>query len=138
MAFSYRHRVQFFETDGAQIVHFSNYFRFMEMAETALYETFLEKEKGRDGSHGFPRVNVQCHYKAPLRFRDEVEICVSLKEIRSKSFTLRFDLFKVSETQKEPVAEGEMSMVYVTFDFANRKMTPGALPEAFRVKLMQI
>ena len=31
--YTYRKRVEFSETDAAGIVHFSNYFRFMEMAE---------------------------------------------------------------------------------------------------------
>ena len=35
--FSYEHRVEFFETDLAGIVHFANYYRFMEQAEHAFF-----------------------------------------------------------------------------------------------------
>ena len=33
--FHNQHRVEFAETDMAGIVHFSNFFRYMEMAETS-------------------------------------------------------------------------------------------------------
>lgn len=135
MAFIYQHRVHFYETDGARIVHFSNYFRFMEMAETELYATFLNNEKGRDGTHGFPRVNAQCQYHAPLRFSDLVEISVSTKEIRTKSFTLSFKMHKKTAVASELVAEGEMSMVFVKFDFEKNAMQSSPLSDAFRAKL---
>ena len=74
--FKWTRRVEFAETDMAGIMHFANFFRYMEMAEHAFYRTlgFSVHETNEGGIVGWPRVMARCDFKRPLRFEDEVEV----------------------------------------------------------------
>ena len=68
--FIFKKRVEFCETDMAGIVHFSNFFRYMEMAEHAFirslgYSVHTEIDGCR---YGWPRVRAECDYRQPIRF----------------------------------------------------------------------
>ena len=67
-----RRRIYFYECDGAGIVHFSNYFRFMEEAEHGLWRATGLGIARADLGVGFPRVAASFEYHRPLRFEDEV------------------------------------------------------------------
>src|SRR6516164_335429 len=61
--FTYTRRVQFSDTDMAGIVHFANFYRFMEEAEHEMFRSlgFKIVEKQPDGSVlGWPRVQASC------------------------------------------------------------------------------
>lgn len=78
MAHEYRHqrRVEFAETDCAGIVHFSNYFRYLEAAEHAFLRSLGGSVRSfcADGEVGFPRLSMCCQYLGPARFDDLLEI----------------------------------------------------------------
>lgn len=103
-------RVEFGDTDMAGIMHFSNFFRFMEVAETAfLRSRNLTVSWNEDGvHHGFPRVSVACDFKQPARFEDDIEIEVTLEKIGRKSLSYRFD-FRRGATE---IATGRLTSVY--------------------------
>src|SRR5262245_18726577 len=92
MAFRVQRRVDFCETDVAGIVHFSNYFRYMEHAEVAfLRARGLNVSSQWHGEHlGFPRVAARCDYKKPARFDEVVDIDVTLERLGTKSVTYAF------------------------------------------------
>ena len=72
MAYEFRieRRVEFVDTDSAGIVHFSNFFRFMEETEHAFYRSlgFTLYSRDAERTFGWPRVAAECRYKSPLRF----------------------------------------------------------------------
>ena len=86
-------RVEFGDTDMAGIAHFSNFFRYMEVAETDfLLARGLSVAWEAGGQRfGFPRVSVACDFKRPVRFRDVLEIAVTVEEVGRKSVRYRFD-----------------------------------------------
>ena len=93
-------RVEFVDTDMARIVHFSNFFRFMESAEVDfLYalglSVSMQTEEGK--WIGFPRVSASCDYFKPAKFLDVVEITVRVETLGAKSVTYQFEFFKGSE-----------------------------------------
>ena len=63
-------RVEFADTDMAGIVHFANFFRFMESAEVEFLRTRgLSVALTWEGEKiGFPRVSASCDYFHPARF----------------------------------------------------------------------
>ena len=69
-------RVEFNETDLAGIVHFSNFFRYMETVEGAFYRSFGQSVilRGAAEPLGLPRVHADCDYLKPLRFEDLIEM----------------------------------------------------------------
>src|SRR6266567_4049143 len=63
-------RVEFSETDMAGIVHYSNFFRYMEAAEHEFFRSlgFSVVTMQVDPPVGWPRVHAECDYQQPLPF----------------------------------------------------------------------
>jgi YbgC/YbaW family acyl-CoA thioester hydrolase len=104
-----RRRVEFVDTDMAGIVHFSNFFRWMESAEVDyLHARGLSVKLGWEGLPlGFPRVAASCDYLKPIRFEDMIDIEVTLERLGTKSLTYAF----VFSHEGEPVARGKVTSV---------------------------
>lgn len=102
-------RIEFGDTDMAGIVHYSNFFRFMEAAEQAFLRSLgLSVALEWEGQPiGFPRVSAHCDYSRPARFEDVVDIEVRLKQLGRKSVTYSF----VFSKNDEILARGEVSSV---------------------------
>jgi len=95
--FTYRRRVQFADTDMAGIVHFANYYRYMEEAEHAWFRSLglSIMQTMPDGTViGWPRVRTQCSYEAPARYDDEIEIRLTVVRKGVKSLTLEFEFWR--------------------------------------------
>ena len=133
MAFVTERRVEFGETDLAGIVHFSNFFRYMEAAETAyLRERGLSVHWQSDGEHfGFPRVSAACDYLSPARFEDVLRITVEVEKVGTKSVTYRHDFF----VGDRAVAVGRVTAVY-TRAAAGGGMESLAISDELRAKLL--
>lgn len=85
------YRVTWSDTDAAQVVHHSNYFRLFERAEEELYEHLgLSFNYFIERGIWLPRIEVFCRYKTPSRFGDTLEISLSIKEIKEKSVKYGF------------------------------------------------
>ena len=105
------HRVEFFETDLAGIVHFANYYRFMEMAEHSFFRSLGLKihDTLPDGTvFGWPRVSATCSFNAPARYEDELEIRVTVIRRTLRSLTTAYE-FRRGDTV---LATGEMKTAY--------------------------
>jgi YbgC/YbaW family acyl-CoA thioester hydrolase len=83
-----RRRVAFSETDAAGIVHFSNYFRYFEDAEHALWRQAGLTIHAADSPVGWPRVSASCEYHRPLKFEQEFDVHVSIAELTGR--TIRY------------------------------------------------
>jgi len=83
-----RRRVQFSETDTAGIVHFSNFFRYFEDAEHALWRAAGLSIHPEQAPIGWPRVAAACEYHRPLKFEQEFEIAVRIAELTKR--TIRY------------------------------------------------
>ncbi len=80
-------RVQFSETDAAGLVHFSNFFRFFEDAEHALWrEAGLSIHPERSPIR-WPRVSASCEFHRPLRFEQQFEVVVRIAEMTKRTIT---------------------------------------------------
>ena len=136
--FSITRTVEFSETDMAGIMHFSNFFRWMEACEAGFYRSLgLPLISFVPGSVvGWPRVRVSCDYKAPLRFNDVIEVKLFIKEIRSKGVVYVFQFRKLEAGVVRPLvlAQGEMAAVCVTSD-AQGKMVAQPIPADVRACL---
>ena len=156
--FTYRKRVEFADTDVAGIMHFSNFFRFMEVAEHAFYRSlgfsvhpFRDGEGGTEpggeeavaadsvvGSKvGWPRVHASADFRLPLHFEEEVEIELLVEEIRNRTirYFFRFWKYPDSNEEKTVAASGRFTVVCVTMDAETRRMKAVAIPDEWRDKL---
>lgn len=132
MACEYKmtHRVEFAETDMAGIIHFSSFFRYMEVTEHAFLRSlgFSVHWKHDGRLVGWPRVHVSCDFLRPLRFEDEVEAQLLVQEKRSKSLTYRFLFRTCEEDAPIVVAHGRVTVVCVTADPETGRMKAIAIP----------
>lgn len=132
--------VEFCETDMAGIMHFSNFFRWMEACEAGFYRSLdLPLISFVPGNVvGWPRVKASCDYKAPLRFNDTAEVRLLIKEVRNKGVVYVFQFRKVDENGRvlpSIVAQGEIAAVCVTSDAAG-KMSAQPIPAEVKAKLV--
>jgi len=130
--FSVSRTVEFAETDMAGIMHFANFFRWMEACETALYRSLgLPLISFVPGQVvGWPRVNVSCDYRAPLRFNDTVEVKLFVKKLGTRSIVYVFQFRKAGVL----CAQGEVTAVCVTSD-GKGGMVSAPIPAEVRARL---
>jgi acyl-CoA thioester hydrolase len=124
--FRMTHRVEFADTDMAGIMHFANFFRFMERTEHAFLRTlgFSVHQRLEGRTIGWPRVHVACDYRKPLRFEDEFEVQLLVREKREKSIAYEFIFRKGTEE----VARGRFTTVCVSWDEATHTMKATSIP----------
>jgi YbgC/YbaW family acyl-CoA thioester hydrolase len=135
--FRLRRRVEFSETDMAGIVHYANFFRYMESAEHAFFRSlgFSIVTREVDPPVGWPRVHASCDYVEPLRFEDEIEIHLLVKEKKSKALRYEFRFRKLGGEQPVEVARGALTVVCVRHEGTRMKaaVIPGAIADKIEV-----
>jgi acyl-CoA thioester hydrolase len=133
--FRLRRRVEFSETDMAGIVHYSNFFRYMESAEHAFFRSlgFSIVTREVDPPVGWPRVHASCDYMAPLRFEDEFEVHLLVTEKRSKSLSYQFRFSKIDGTATIEIARGALTVVCVRHE--GNRMKAAAIPDGIAAKI---
>ena len=133
MPFTTTRRVEFGDTDMAGIMHFANFFRFMESAETDfLHSVGLSVSWRRDGvKWGFPRVSVRCDFQQPARFEDVLTIAVTVERVGERSVSYRFDF---SNQAGDPLAVGRITAVFCRSDNPGH-LESVAMPADIRAKL---
>ena len=132
--FHHKRRIEFAETDMAGIVHFSNYIRYMEMAEheflRSLGLSVYTEITGRAIS--WPRVRAECSYRAPLAFEEILEVHLLVRKKTKRTITYDFHFHKEDGT---PVAEGSVTVICVSVDTATQQMTSTEIPPAIDEKI---
>lgn len=115
--FTVTRTVEFSETDMAGIVHYSNFFRYMESAEHAFFRSIGTSVASRTGTPrlGWPRVHASCDYHRPLRFEDRFEVRLRVVEKRTKSIGYEFRFVRLGAEGEagEEVARGRLTVVCV-------------------------
>src|SRR5277367_5478540 len=134
MAYEFKaiRRVEFSDTDMAGIMHYSNFFRFMETAEHAFFRSLgLSIVTNKvEPPVGWPRVRAQCDFKSPLKFEDEVEIHLLVSEKKSKALSYIFNFRKLNGPAPVEVARGSLTVVCVTKK-ADGKFSSTNIPTEF-------
>jgi len=100
-------RIEFSQTDMAGIVHFSNYYKWMEETEHDYFRSrgLSIMERQPDGTYiGWPRVNAMCHFQAPVHYDETIENRLIVERIGAKSLTFSLEFWR-GETR---VAWGRM------------------------------
>jgi acyl-CoA thioester hydrolase len=130
--FTITRRVEFGDTDMAGIMHFSNFFRFMEVAESDFLRSLgLSVSWIADGvKWGFPRVSAACDFQKPARFQDLLTIAVSVEKIE-KSVSYRHEF---TNERGEPIAIGRITAVFCRSTGPNN-IESLAIPADIRAKL---
>jgi acyl-CoA thioester hydrolase len=129
-------RVQFADTDMAGIVHFSNFYRYMERVEHAFFRSIgcsiIDPLEFGDDRVGWPRVHTSCDFFAPLKFEDEFRLELLVEEVRDK--VLRH-LIRFWRKDGVLAAEGRITAACVRRDPTTGQMKAVPIPERIRSKI---
>ena len=94
-------RVEFHETDRVGMIHFSNYFKYMDTAVAEFFRTLdlpgpLTNFWGGTGEEEFdwPYVSVSCEFKKPTGFDDLLQIHIWVERIGNKSMAFEVSFGK--------------------------------------------
>jgi acyl-CoA thioester hydrolase len=130
--------VEFSETDLAGIMHFSNFFRFMESAEHAFFRSLgFSVARSRDGLEVcLPRVHAECDYAVPLRFEDEVLVRLLVERKSARSLTYQFRFSRLNGSRAEEVARGRLTVASVERQ-ADGTLKAVPLPKAIADRIQQ-
>ena len=87
----YIHKVNYYETDKMGITHHSNYIRWMEEARI----DFLEQvgygyDKLEAEGVASPVIGIECDYKMPTTFTDEISITARIKEFKGVKLIIEY------------------------------------------------
>jgi YbgC/YbaW family acyl-CoA thioester hydrolase len=133
--FKVTRQVEFSDTDMAGIMHFSNFFRFMEAAEHAFFRSLGTSIHVADSDLGWPRVHACCDFKYPLRFEDLVEVCLLVREKKKKCLVYTFIFRKLNEQPAREVARGTLAVACVKRYKPGGKMRGIPIPKAIADKI---
>ncbi|MBP3798975.1 MAG: acyl-CoA thioesterase [Ruminococcus sp.] len=101
----YRRKAYYYETDRMDIVHHSNYIRWLEEARVDLMEQagcpFELTEKQGILS---PVLSVSAEYKYPVRFGDEFEVKCRLLSFNGCRFELEYEINNITTGQLSCIA----------------------------------
>ena len=89
----YERRINYYETDAMQIVHHSNYIRFMEESRTdALERVGLPYSEMERQGVLIPVLAVNCQYKHPARYGDTILVNVGVKEYSGVKIIMEYTI----------------------------------------------
>lgn len=108
----YKRKVHYYETDRMQVVHHSNYIRWMEEARIecldALGVCYVDMEARGIIS---PVLSVECHYRSMSRFGETVRIETKLTEVTRVSYSLSYRIY--DDATGELRADGTSSHCFI-------------------------
>ena len=98
--FTTTRRVEFAETDMAGIVHFANFYKWMEQTEHEFFRSLglsimLRQADGR--YIGWPRVSANCTFERPAYYEDLIEVRLGIERIGVKSLTFVVEFWKAGQ-----------------------------------------
>lgn len=109
---AYIRKINYYETDKMGITHHSNYIRFMEEARI----DFLEQigcgyDKWEKDGIISPVIGVECDYKRPTTFGDEIRIEVAIVEYRRVKLSVSYKM--VNTKTEETICVGKSHHCFV-------------------------
>lgn len=137
MTFSITRTVEFHETDMAGMVHFANFFKYFEAAESEYLRALGWSIFDADTNLRWPRVSVSCDFKRPLRFGEKVRVDLTVTSADSRSLELEFVLYRETNNESSVAATGRSVNVCAYYDAVSRRVRARPIPEELLAALQR-
>jgi YbgC/YbaW family acyl-CoA thioester hydrolase len=113
--FKLERRVEFADTDMAGIVHFSNFFRYMEETEHEFFRSLGLEVHTEDAERmtGWARVGAECRYLHPLHYPDRFEVRLVVRDKSARSLAMDYEFHLLERPEVGAIARGRLEIVYV-------------------------
>ena len=96
MVSEYLRKINYYETDKMGITHHSNYIRFMEEARIHFLDQIgCGYDKWEKSGIISPVIGIECEYKRPTTFGDELCIHVEIAEYKRLKLSVSYTMVKV-------------------------------------------
>lgn len=132
-------RIEFSETDMAGLVHFSNFFKYMETAERDFFEAAgVDLIRTQPGEMvGWPRARAECKFSAPLRFGDTIEIHLAVKSVKDRAIDYQFRIFRRNEDgSRTQAGKGQMTTILAQLSESGQLQSV-ELPQDLRARITE-
>lgn len=117
----FRRKINYYETDKMQVVHHSNYIRFLEECRMDfLRQIHLDYEEMEEKGIMIPVLSVECNYKTPAKFGETICIVPKLEKFRGVKFEMSYRIY--SEDYTVLHNEAHTSHCFVDMDFKPVRM----------------
>lgn len=112
----FKRQINYYETDKMQVVHHSNYIRFLEECRMDfLRQLNLDYDKMEEKGIMIPVLSVNCNYKNPARFGETICIVPKLEKFHGVKFEMSYRIYSEDFTVLHN--EAETSHCFVDFEF---------------------
>jgi len=102
MNFKWSVRVYYEDTDAGGVVYYANYLKFMERARTEYlrHKGFEQDQLIEQQNIIFAVRSVQCDYKSPARFNDDLIVTAKIIELKKASMLFEQKIVKNNQPNK--------------------------------------
>ncbi len=122
--------IPFHDVDSMQIVWHGHYYKYFEMARTALFRLIhYDVQEMLASQYGWPVVETNCRYRHPLLYGMKIRIVATLVEYEHR-VKIAYEIFEKSSGQK--MCKGHT--LQVAYDL-NKKETCLVTPDVFLERL---
>lgn len=109
---TYKHKVQYYETDQMSIVHHSNYIRWFEEARIDFLEQIgMNMEEIEKNGVQIPVLSVSSNYRSMVRFGDEVYVGLKIEKYNGIKLQISYRITDVKTNELRN--EGESSHCFL-------------------------
>jgi acyl-CoA thioester hydrolase len=130
-------KVRWGETDQAGIVFYPNFFGWFDIAEHDFFHSFgISIRDLFEEGVSFAIGETYCKFISPARYDDILEIYTSIKEIKEKSITLNFDIYRKED--KTLLAKGYGVHICVGFDENKKRIIAITIPDYIIDRLKEV
>lgn len=117
----FRRFINYYETDKMQVVHHSNYIRYLEECRMDLFRQLgLNYAKMEEQGIMIPVLSVECDYRNPVKFGETICIVPKLQRFTGVKFNVSYRIY--SGDFKILHNEAATSHCFVDFDFHPLRM----------------
>jgi acyl-CoA thioester hydrolase len=108
-------RVRYAETDQMGVVYHTNYIVWFEIGRTEWFRQINQDYKAlEDQNIILPVIEVNCKYKKPALYDDNIIVRTYLKEIKGIRLIFHYEILRMED--EELLAEGETTHAFVDKD----------------------
>jgi len=132
-------RVEFSETDMAGLVHFSNFFKYMETAERDFFDAAgVDLIHSKPGELvGWPRARAECKFSAPVRFGDTIDIHLAVKAVKDRAIDYQFRIYRRNpDGSRTHCAKGHMTTILAQLNESGALQSV-ELPDDLRARIAE-
>jgi YbgC/YbaW family acyl-CoA thioester hydrolase len=130
-------RVSFADVDMSHRIHFTAWFRYMEVAEHTLMRSLAVPYSSTLLGAAFPRVHLEADFRGAMVYDDLVDVEARIEQVGTSSWTVVFTGWHAGNGQPDPergeiVAIGRMTIVAMDPETQRSTPIPAVLARVLR------